>query len=72
MSSLPTFGGEDVRDTLGVWSWDATRKLVDLTTSKTTIDARCSCGIDFGQFSERQPARDAATAHAVAVLGGAQ
>lgn len=27
-ASLPTFGGPDVDDTDGVWSWDATRMLV--------------------------------------------
>lgn len=28
MTHLPTFGGEDVRDTHNVWSWDATRMIV--------------------------------------------
>jgi hypothetical protein len=27
-SSLPTYGGEAIQDTEGVWSWDATRVLV--------------------------------------------
>lgn len=28
LSSLPTFGGEEPKDTAGVWSWDADRLLV--------------------------------------------
>lgn len=27
-TSLPTFGGEEPHNTVGVWSWDATRLLV--------------------------------------------
>jgi hypothetical protein len=25
---LPTFGGTDIRNTIEVWSWDATRKII--------------------------------------------
>jgi hypothetical protein len=28
MSDLPTFGGDEPRDTMNVWSWDATRRIV--------------------------------------------
>jgi len=28
VTSLPTYGGQEPRDTTGVWSWDATRLLV--------------------------------------------
>lgn len=27
-TSLPTFGGDEPRNTFGIWSWDATRVLV--------------------------------------------
>ena len=27
-TSLPTFGGHELADTSGIWSWDATRMLV--------------------------------------------
>lgn len=28
LTSLPTFGGKEPSDTMGVWSWDETRLLV--------------------------------------------
>lgn len=26
--SLPTFGGPDIQDTIEIWSWDSTQKIV--------------------------------------------
>lgn len=31
MTSLPTFGGDEIGDTHNVWSWDATRVLVQMS-----------------------------------------
>jgi hypothetical protein len=41
-SSLPTFGGEEPRDTLGVFSWDKDSVLIESNGWK--IEKRCSCG----------------------------
>lgn len=39
-SDFPTFGGADVRNTTGVWSWDATRKIVGTCAQDLQIVAR--------------------------------
>lgn len=36
-SQLPTFGGNEPRDTSGVWSWDETRVLVGDCASELKI-----------------------------------
>lgn len=36
-TSLPTFGGDEPRDTMGVWSWDATRLIVGACRSDFEI-----------------------------------
>ena len=38
--SLPTFGGPDVEDTDGVWSWDAGRAIVGTCADDLEIIAR--------------------------------
>ncbi len=35
--SLPTFGGPEIDDTTGVWSWDETRKIVGTCSSDIEI-----------------------------------
>jgi hypothetical protein len=43
-TSLPTFGGADVKSTSEVWSWDANNLLV-ADGSKWSLEPRCSqCG----------------------------
>lgn len=39
-TSLPTFGGDEPRDTAGVWSWDATRLLVGTCAADLQIVPR--------------------------------
>lgn len=40
MTSLPTFGGPEPEDTVGIWSWDATRLLVGEGMADLRIVAR--------------------------------
>lgn len=39
-SGLPTFGGVDIEDTSGVWSWDATHQIVGTCPADIEIVAR--------------------------------
>ncbi|MFA4945120.1 MAG: hypothetical protein WC789_10530 [Lentisphaeria bacterium] len=39
-TDLPTFGGEPVADTAGVWSWDATRMIVGSSNAELRIVGR--------------------------------
>lgn len=39
-TSLPTFGGTEPRDTVGVWSWDADNLLVGTCASDLRIEPR--------------------------------
>ena len=42
LTSLPTFGGDEVEDSDGVWSWDAERVLTgEGSINEWTIEARC-------------------------------
>lgn len=38
MTSLPTFGGTEPKDTSGVWSWDATRMIVGTGSDYEIVD----------------------------------
>ncbi len=38
VTSLPTFGDDDIEDTTDVWSWDATQKLVSGPQISVTMD----------------------------------
>ena len=40
MTSLPTFGGDEPAETLGVWSWDATHMIVGLCIGEFEIVER--------------------------------
>lgn len=42
MCDLPTFGGSEPEDTMGVWSWDETHMIVG--ESDFEIVKRCACG----------------------------
>ena len=43
VTSLPTFGGEEPRDTMGIWSWDETHLLVgEGSWSECTIVPRAN------------------------------
>jgi hypothetical protein len=39
-TSLPTFGGDEPKSTLGVWSWDETRLLIGTCTDDLKIVLR--------------------------------
>lgn len=38
MTSLPTFGGTEPQNTIGVWSWDATRLIVGMGSDYEIVD----------------------------------
>lgn len=38
MTSLPTFGGTEPKDTAGIWSWDAKRMIVGTGSDYTIVD----------------------------------
>ena len=38
MTSLPTFGGNEPKDTQGVWSWDATHMIVGTGSDYEIVD----------------------------------
>ena len=45
MTSLPTFGGADVKSTSEVWSWDTTHILVSGRNNDWETEPRCAkCG----------------------------
>lgn len=68
---LPTFGGEEPRDTSGIWSWDETRLLLGACASDLRIEAReyYHCQIE-GDESAVVEARSAEQAARRYVLGG--
>ena len=38
MTSLPTFGGVEPKDTSGIWSWDATRLIIGTGSDYEIVD----------------------------------
>lgn len=41
--NLPTFGGADIDDTHGVWSWDADRMIVGTCADDLEVVPRQAC-----------------------------
>ncbi len=38
MTSLPTFGGDEPSNTMGVWSWDATQMIIGTGSDYQIVD----------------------------------
>jgi len=42
MDSLPTFGGDDIEDTVGIWSWNANSVLIQDVNGEWQIEPRAA------------------------------